>query len=259
MIIAYTGMPGGGKTTALAWRAMKAQKQGRMVFSNINIKGTYKISFEDIINYRFPEGCDIIIDESGRWFNSRKWATLPEDVFDLFTMHRHLQTNLYIAVQSFARIDKSLREVVELVYWSKNHPMLPFHVYQGFYDLEKVGSMKGEHNVQHLVWKTRKVRGMFNTHAMKNQFAHKQEVPLIEWDSLSHANKKLLERYRQQLRIKRKRTMRLLKKKKVLNDQPALFTDLEEKEFDLLEQWKQKNQEEFILQEETRAIRKKRS
>ena len=212
MIIAYTGMPGGGKTTALAWRAYKAQKQGRMVFSNVNIKGTYKITFEDIIEFRFPEGCDILIDESGRWFNSRKWASLPEDVFDLFTMHRHLQTNLYIAVQSFARIDKSLREVVELVYWSRNSPMLPFHKYEGFYDLEKVGSMKGEHNVSHLVWKTRKIRGMFNTHSMKNQFAHKQEIPLIEWDSLSHANKKLAVRLNQKMRVNYKLFKRRLKK-----------------------------------------------
>lgn len=174
-------------------------------------------------------------------------------------MHRHLQTNLYIAVQSFARIDKSLREVVELVYWSKNNPLLPFHQYQGFYDLEKVGSMKGEHNVSHIVWKTRKVRGMFNTHAMKNQFAHKEEVPLIEWNSLSHSNKTLMHRWKQQIRIKKKRTMRAMQKKKVLNDPPALFTDLEEKEFSLLEEWSVKQDKVIELEwEDNKKRREKR-
>lgn len=201
MIIAYTGMPGGGKTTALAHRAMQALKQGREVFSNVNIKGTFKIQFEDLLTYRFPEGSVVLIDESGRWFNSRKWASLPEDVFDMFTMHRHLQLDLYIAVQSFARIDKSLREVVELVYWSRNSPFLPFHKYEGFYDLEKVGSMKGDYNVSHVVWKSRKVRGMFNTHSMKNQFAHKEEIPRIEWNDFRHSNKKLHQRIKQLVRI----------------------------------------------------------
>lgn len=219
MIIAYTGMPGSGKTLALAYRAMKAQRAGRIVFSNVNIKGSYKISMEDLINYRFPEGCDVIIDEAGRWFNSRTWKDLPPEVFDMFTMHRHLQMNLYIGVQSFARIDKSLREVVELVYWARNSPILPWHKYEGYYDLEKVGSMKKDYNVSHIIWKTRKVRGMFNTHSMKGQFAHKEEVPYIEWNDFAVSNKTLKQIMQQKSRIKKKQ---ILRKKKIRSRSPRL-------------------------------------
>lgn len=209
MIIGFTGMPGAGKTYAVVARAHKAMKQGRMVFSNVYIEGTYKITFEDLITYRFPEGSLVIIDEAGRWFNSQKWKDLPDAVFDLFTMHRHLQMDLYICMQSFARVDKSLREVIELTYWAKNHPLLPFHKYEGFYDLEKVGSMRKEHDVQFFLWKSRKIRGLYNTHSMKNQFSHLESMPLNEWEVKKYiSNKKFFDILKQKRRIKKKRKER---------------------------------------------------
>lgn len=181
MIIAYTGMPGSGKTMALVDRAHKAMLAGRTVFANFPLKGTYQISFDDICENQFPEDCLVLIDEAGRWFNSRSWKDLPPEVFDLFTMHRHVKMDLFIAVQSFARIDKSLREVVELVYWSTNRSFLPFHKYYGYYDLEKLGSMKGDHHAMHITWKTKRLRGLYDTFSMKEKFAHKPMMPLVKW------------------------------------------------------------------------------
>lgn len=184
MIIAYTGMPGGGKTYALVWRAYKAIKEGRTVFANFPLKGTYQITLDDLCDYRFPENSVVLIDEAGRWFNSREWKDLPPEVFDMFTMHRHLQMDLYIGVQSFARVDKSLREVVELTYWARNSPILPFHRYEGFYDLEKLGSMKREPHVSHIVWKLKSLRNMYDTFSMKSKFAHKPMIPHRAWSRL---------------------------------------------------------------------------
>lgn len=181
MIIAYTGMPGSGKTYALVQRAHKAMLQGRQVFANFPLKGTYQISLDDICTYQFPEDCVVLIDEAGRWFNSREWKDLPHEVFDLFTMHRHVKMDLFIAVQSFARIDKSLREVVELVYWATNRGYLPYHKYYGYYDLEKLGSMKKDHHVMHIVWKSKRLRNYYDTFSMKEKFAHKPFVPLVKW------------------------------------------------------------------------------
>lgn len=181
MIIAYTGMPGSGKTFALVARAHKAMLQGRTVFANFPLKGTYQISLDDICNYQFPEDCVVLIDEAGRWFNSREWKDLPHEVFDLFTMHRHVKMDLFIAVQSFARIDKSLREVVELVYWSSNKSYLPFHQYYGYYDLEKLGSMKKDHHAMHIVWKTERLRNYYDTFAMKDKFSHKEMIKFVKW------------------------------------------------------------------------------
>lgn len=181
MIIAYTGMPGSGKTYALVSRAHKAMLQGRTVFANFPLKGTYQINLDDICNYQFPEDCVVLIDEAGRWFNSREWKDLPHEVFDLFTMHRHVKMDLFIAVQSFARIDKSLREVVELVYWSTNKGYLPYHKYYGFYDLEKLGSMKGDHHAMHIVWKSERLRNYYDTFSMKEKFAHKPMISMNKW------------------------------------------------------------------------------
>lgn len=192
MIIAYTGMPGSGKTYALVQRADKALRQGRMVFANFPLKGCYQISLDDICNFQFPEDCVVLIDEAGRWFNSREWKDLPHEVFDLFTMHRHVKMDLFIAVQSFARIDKSLREVVELVYWSTNRAWLPFHNYYGYYDLEKLGSMKGEHHAKHIVWKNKRLRSYYDTFSMKQKFAHKPFIALKRWSFVPKTKKEIV-------------------------------------------------------------------
>lgn len=209
MIIAYTGMPGSGKTFALVQRADKAMRAGRMVFANFPLKGTYQISLDDICNYQFPEDCVVLIDEAGRWFNSREWKDLPHEVFDLFTMHRHVQMDLFIAVQSFARIDKSLREVVELVYWATNKPYLPFHQYYGYYDLEKLGSMKRDHHAMHVVWKSKRLRSFYDTFSMKDKFAHKPMIELKRWSRRDKTRKELL---KQKFRIKKKFVLLKIKK-----------------------------------------------
>lgn len=209
MIIGYTGMPGSGKTYALVARAHEALKKGRVVFSNFPLKGCYQISLDDICNYQFPEDCVVLIDEAGRWFNSREWKDLPHEVFDLFTMHRHVKMDLFIAVQSFARIDKSLREVVELVYWATNRSFLPFHRYYGYYDLEKLGSMKGDHHAAHIVWKTKKLRGYYDTFSMKEKFAHKPFIDYKRWSFVPKSRKQIIN---QHIRISFKKAVRHITK-----------------------------------------------
>lgn len=218
MIIAYTGMPGSGKTYALVHRAHKAMLQGRTVFANFPLKGTYQISLDDICNYQFPEDCLVLIDEAGRWFNSRQWKDLPSEVFDLFTMHRHVQMDLFIAVQSFARIDKSLREVVELVYWATNKPFLPYHKYYGYYDLEKLGSMKRDHHAMHITWKTKKLRNYYDTFSMKEKFAHKEMIKLVKWSDRDLTRKEKIK-----LWFKYKKLRSLVKIRKIRNSLMVRF------------------------------------
>ena len=184
MIVAYTGMPGSGKSLALVYRAYKEMRKGRPVFANFPLKGAFQVSLDDLCTYQFPEGSALFIDEAGRWFNSRSWKELPPEIFDLFTMHRHTRMDMFIGVQSFARIDKSLREVVELVYWARNSPWLPWHKYEGYYDLEKVGSMRRDYNVMHYVPKIKLYRGLYDTHAMKDKFSHLDPMYYKRWSFL---------------------------------------------------------------------------
>lgn len=181
MIKAYTGYPGNGKSFACTHYAYKDIKKGRKVFTSYPVKGAYKITFDDLCKYRFPEGSTVIIDESGRWFNSRNWKDLPPEVFDLFTLHRHMKLDLVVAVQNFNRIDVALREVVELVYWSRNYPWLPFIIYDGYYDVESLG-LKGQANTTHIIWKWTRSRKLYDTHAMSKTI-NKDEIPLIPWET----------------------------------------------------------------------------
>lgn len=210
MIIALTGMPGSGKSYALVHRAYKALKQGRPVYANFPIRGCFMFNMDDLCNYAFPENAVVIIDEAGRWFNSHNWKNLPPEVFDLFTMHRHLNCDMYIGVQSFARIDKSLREVVELTYWAYNHRVLPFHSYRGYYDLEKVGSMRKDHDVSFFIPKRKRYRNMYNTFSMKSAFIGKEEMPKIKYSLFPKTKIQILKRYirRKKNRIKRKINVR---------------------------------------------------
>lgn len=180
MIKAYTGFPGSGKTFALTHIAWKEQRKGRKVFTNYPVKGCYKITYDDLVKYTFPVGSVVLIDEAGRYFNSRDWSKLPPAVFDLFTLHRHMKLDLIVAVQNFQRIDLALREVIELVYWARNKPWLPFFVYEGYYAVEKVG-MKGEADVRHVINKFSRSRKAYDTHAMRS-VGNKTHIPLVSWD-----------------------------------------------------------------------------
>jgi hypothetical protein len=204
MIRCITGMPGSGKTFFLADLARKELAKGRMVYSNISIKGTYKIKFDDLLTYSFPRDSVILIDEAGRHFNSRDWKSLPDEVFDLFTLHRHMNLDMYIAAQNFGYIDSQLRKVIELTYWAKNYPLLPFFRYEGYYDLEKLGAMK-EPDVTTIVWKSRKTKQIYNTHSMNKVFAGRPEIPESPWFPYGWKYKSRFAVLLQMIRIKYKR------------------------------------------------------
>lgn len=218
MIIAITGPPGSGKSYALVARAYKALKQGRPVYANFPILGCYEFTMGDLINCSFPEGSVIIVDEAGRWFNSQDWSQLQREVYDLFTMHRHLGYDMYVGVQAFNRIDKSLREVIELTYVS--HKQLFWHLYRGFYEVERVGRMKGTEDVSYIVPKRRKYRNMYNTFGMKSAFNGK---PLIENKLYAPLPPTFIQRLKTKfISLFKKEQPLLLSQKEVLTDDERL-------------------------------------
>lgn len=194
MIISVTGMPGGGKTFFLTCRAYEAMKKGRPVFSNFPIKGAYKITVKDMIEYSFPPNSLIIIDEAGRDFSAHDWKTLPQEVFDLFTLHRHLQMDMIIAMNAFGYVDIALRRVVELTYWATNRPYLPFFTYKGYYDLERT-SMNREHDVSTFYSKFHKARNYYDTYAMSAVFKSRALIPMFKYSPKPVTKIKLLKRY----------------------------------------------------------------
>jgi zona occludens toxin (predicted ATPase) len=210
-------MPGAGKSNALVNIAHKALAQGRQVYSNIAIKGCNKIEFTDLIEFRFPRNSVILLDEAGRNFNARDWKNLPPDIFDLFTLHRHLGLDMFIAVQDFGMIDINLRRVIELTWWIVNYDFLPFYIHKGYYNLENLGKM-GRPDLTQIIWKRRKVRQRYDHTSMKHVFASKEVIPDKPWFPFPFHYKGRMKTAIQIIRIKIKRTWFKHKHKKKMKE-----------------------------------------
>lgn len=109
------GRPGSGKSTYLAIQALKALKQGKNVYSNVYIKGTKKLDVKNDLNFYKIEDGLVLIDEAGFEFNSRDWAKFGNNLYRFFTMHRHYNIDIILAVQMWDRVDLCIREVTQEV------------------------------------------------------------------------------------------------------------------------------------------------
>lgn len=184
MIRAIVGVPGAGKSLYLVERAQYYLKRGRTVYSNFPIKGCHQFSLDDLIDYAFPENSIVIIDEAGRLFNARNWKDLPSEVFDMFTMHRHLNIEMYIGVQAFNRIDTSLREVIEVTYVAQKGLFGLRHYYRGYYEVQRVGKIKGSEDLFASIWFPWRIYKYYDTFAMKSVWQDKPMIPLRPYEPL---------------------------------------------------------------------------
>lgn len=85
----YMGVPGAGKTTIAAKLAKRDIKKGIPVWSNVPIKGTYKIDPQKELGVYHIEAGRLIIDEAGNEFNNRDFKTFPPEVRKWLKLHRH--------------------------------------------------------------------------------------------------------------------------------------------------------------------------
>lgn len=110
------GKPGSGKTTYLACVAKKYIDKNIPVWSNTEIKGTYKLNIrEDLMKYNIQSGL-VIIDEAGLEFNARDFKSFTKNLYEFFTMYRHYNLRVIIAVQYWDRVDIVIRELVQSIY-----------------------------------------------------------------------------------------------------------------------------------------------
>lgn len=153
-IFIITGKPGHGKTAYMAKLARQFLLDGERIFSNIKFypkemfkplpherflfwkKTKYK-DFEaiegQITNPIDRENCNILYwtnfsdwqyfkdgivfcQEGLKYFNARKWETLPDSMQDKFVEHRKDRVDLYFDVQHFSFIEKTLRMLCRAFY-----------------------------------------------------------------------------------------------------------------------------------------------
>lgn len=114
MIEIVQGKTGSGKSTYLAYRASKALKKGIDVYSNVYIKDTFRLNISDLGKYEISNAL-IIIDEAGFEFNSRQHKQFTNTLYRFFTMHRHYNLDIILAVQFWDRLDLVIRELVHTI------------------------------------------------------------------------------------------------------------------------------------------------
>ena len=131
----YIGLPGAGKTYALALRGIEAMRQGRRVFSNFGLRGTIPLTawdHDNVGNTKDPgPPCEcgecfvsishavVLVDEINLWAPSRMWNALPMGLLHRWAQVRKYETQILWSAQHEARVDKVIREVTGFIWECK--------------------------------------------------------------------------------------------------------------------------------------------
>lgn len=142
-IFIYNGLPGSGKSTQLAYKALDLLEQNkrlfekkfmfgkprRLIVSNMKFSkeienqygyGTpesyiaYWSDLEELIEYRHV---DVIIDEVATYLDSTQWKEVSLSVKRWLQQHRHFGLDIFGSTQDFKTIDISMRRLTKRAWW----------------------------------------------------------------------------------------------------------------------------------------------
>lgn len=114
----YFGVPGSGKTTFAAWYSKQAKAVGVPVYSNVPIKGTYKVERGDIGKYLIQD-CVLIIDEASLEYNNRDFKNFAASENKFYSLHRHYCVECIFFSQGWEDADKRIRTLAQRLYYVK--------------------------------------------------------------------------------------------------------------------------------------------
>jgi zona occludens toxin len=123
MMRLITGVPGAGKTLFAVSEIVKAVKEGRKVFTNIEgmeLEGVYSLDDRDWRNY--PDGSLIVYDEAHQVFRATGRPGLSDDpVISDMDMHRHRGFDLWFITQFPTKVHHEIRNMVDEHYHLLRH------------------------------------------------------------------------------------------------------------------------------------------
>lgn len=163
MILAYTGVPGSGKTAGMVRDAVMNYRQSVLkkapltIYTNmcsLLIPGMVFLNgYEDL--QRINKGI-VLIDEVGVYMPSRLWASVPREVLSALVQSRHNSLDLYYTAQFFEQVDKILREITSVEVRCL-FPLKLLHIQHYKYPQLKVG-------IEWKVWlPSHNIYGMYQT------------------------------------------------------------------------------------------------
>lgn len=123
----FIGVPGAGKSTLAAKFAKRDLSHNCSVWSNVDIKGCYKIDPKtDIGVYDISNG-RLILDEIGICFNNRNWkSNLSDSQMNWLKKHRHYRVHIDCFSQGLD-FDNRFLSLASNVYIVRRS-LIPFHV-----------------------------------------------------------------------------------------------------------------------------------
>ena len=113
MIHLVVGKQGSGKTVYVVKKAYDYYKQGKTIYSNVDLKFPYKLlDYDDIINCRLDNAM-VIIDEAHQLLGSRSsMSRINNEITTSFiSMVRKKNLDLFLTTQHERKIDARIREM----------------------------------------------------------------------------------------------------------------------------------------------------
>lgn len=116
----YFGLPGAGKTTLMAYHALKGinSKKYENVYGNVHmaIDGYTYIDNECIGQFNL-ENCLILIDEATLFADSRRYKDFDMGKITYFLEHRHFNADIILFTQQWDGVDRKIRVITDRVYY----------------------------------------------------------------------------------------------------------------------------------------------
>lgn len=129
MIILIQGSAGSGKTWLMS-RLLKAEwKKGSAIYPNFPLwfdeDKTNITRWHNLDETFYLENGIIAIDESQKFLDARRWASLPLAFTEKIAMHRHHHIDIYTTTQDFGHVDIRLRTNVHEMFKCSSLLRLP--------------------------------------------------------------------------------------------------------------------------------------
>lgn len=121
------GLPGSGKTTSAsqvcvdeAYKIKMGQSRYKEVITNapITCEGVYKTNDFSWLGEYYREGALMVVDEATLLWDSRNYKVFAKNLVKGFVLHRHTKNDVIIYVQIWNRLDKTIRDICDRVYFA---------------------------------------------------------------------------------------------------------------------------------------------
>ena len=107
---------GAGKSCYSAKISKQFRKKKWKVYSNDYIKGNYILNIDDLLEGKiYPEKSLLIFDETGIYFNSRKFKSMPIEIISYIKKSRHYKNKIVFLSQTFSDTDKQIRDLAHRI------------------------------------------------------------------------------------------------------------------------------------------------